>query len=142
MIPLYLNKINSDKKAIECAAILDAGHPTHAERLWLVGFLKFIGYSMDEVINIIQEHCQWADFNERLTSYQVGTIYGRHPQSTMNHGPSRARKWDLSPVEVLRIRRQRSIALSKQLCEEHKQIPYPHPERLGNFNSWAEYVEK
>jgi hypothetical protein len=59
--PLYLNKVNSDKKAIELAAVLEACRPTHAERLWLVGFLKFCKYSMPEVIDIIQEHCQWSN---------------------------------------------------------------------------------
>ena len=142
--PLYLNKINSDKKAIECANILEAGHPTHSERLWLCGFLKFCGYSMAEVLDIILEHAQWADYNERQTAYQVGTIFGRCPQRTQNHAPARARKWDLSPVEVLRIRRQKSINLSKRLCEEHKQPPFPHPERLvsSEFNPTAEFLRK
>ena len=141
-IPLYLNKINSDKKAIECAAILDAGHPTHAERLWLVGFLKYIGYAMAEVTGIIHDNCQWADYQEHITRYQVGTIYGRYPQRTTNHAAPRVRKWDLSPVEVLRIKRQKSIELSKALCEESNAMPFPHPERIGNFNSWAEYLRK
>jgi hypothetical protein len=66
--PLFLNKIWSDKKAIECAAILDAGHPTHAQRLWLVGFLKFAGYSMADVLDLIREHCEWRDYNEPSTS--------------------------------------------------------------------------
>jgi len=141
-VPEYLNKINSDKKAIECAAILEAGHPTHAERLWLVGFMKFCSYTMIEVLDIVHQHCQWADYNERLTAYQVGTIFGRYPQSTMNHAAPRVRKWDLRPVEVLRIKRQKSIALSKMLCEESNAISFPHPERIGNFNSWAEYLRK
>ena len=75
MIPEYLNKINSDKKALEVAAILVACHPTHAQRLWLVGFLKFCGYSMPEVLDIIREHCHWSDYNDRVTSYQIGTIF-------------------------------------------------------------------
>ena len=142
MITLYLNKINSDKKAIECAGVLDASHPTHSERLWLVGFLKFCGYSMVEVLDIIHEHAQWSDYNERQTIYQVGTIFGRYPQRTMNHSSRKPRKWDLTPVEVLRIRRQASINLSKLLCEEYPAIPFPHPERLGHFNSWSEFLKK
>ena len=141
-VPLYLNKINSDKKAIECANILEAGHPTHSERLWLVGFLKFCGYSMAEDLDIIREHSEWADFNDRITSYQVGTVYHQQPQRTQNHNIIRARKWDLTPIEVLNIRRQKSIGLSKLLCEESSAIKFPHPERVGHFNSWAEFLQK
>ena len=145
MIPEYLNKVNSDKKALECAAILEAGHPTHSERLWLVGFLKFCGYDMSVVQDIIREHCQWADYNERITSYQVSTVFRQRQVGTSCHKyrtTPRVRKWDLTPVEVLRIRRQHSISLSKQLCEESAAIAFPHPERLGNFNSWVQFLKK
>ena len=145
MIPEYLNKVNSDKKALECAAILEAGHPTHSERLWLVGFLKFCGYDMSEVLGIIREHCQWADYNERITSYQVSTVFRQRQVGTSCHKyrtTPRVRKWDLTPVEVLRIRRQHSISLSKQLREESNAIEFAHPERLGHFNSWAEFLQK
>jgi hypothetical protein len=142
MIPEYLSKVKSDKKALEVAAILDACHPTHSERLWLAGFLKFCGYFMPEVLDIIREHAQWADYDERITTYQVGTIFHQRPQRTQNHTIQKARKWDLTPVEVLRIRRQKSVSLSKLLCEESKAIEFPHPERLGNFNSWAEFLQK
>jgi DNA primase large subunit len=143
--PLFLNKVVSDKKALEVAAILDACHPTHSERLWLVGFLKFCGYSMIEVLDLIREHAQWGDYNERTTAYQVGTVFRQrkigttYPKYRMD---SRPRKWDLTPVEVLRIKRQRSIDLSKLLCEESNAIEFPHPERLGNFNSWGEFLQK
>ena len=142
MIPEYLNKINSDKKALECANILEAVRPSHSERLWLVGFLKFAGYSMEAVLDIIQEHCQWSDYNGRVTAYQVATVFHQRPQRTQNHCNRKARKWDLSPVEILRIRRQHSIILSKILCEESNTVVFPHPERLENFNSWAEFVKK
>ena len=145
-IPLFLNKVVSDKKAIECANILEACRPTHAQRLWLCGFLKYAGYSMAKVLDIIREHAQWADYNERTTAYQVGTIFHQRKVGTTYRKyrtDSRPRKWDLTPVEVLRIKRQKSISLSKQLCEENKgNTPFQHPERLGNFNSWAEFLKK
>jgi hypothetical protein len=149
IIPEYMNKVNSDKKVIELAAILDACHPTHAERLWFVGFLKFCGYSMIDVIDLIHEHAQWGDYNERITAYQVGTIFHQHKVGT-NHTKYRTdfrpRKWDLTPVEILRIKRQRSISLSKILCEEEKgnNICFPHPERLTcpDFNPSAEFLRK
>lgn len=142
MIPEYLNKVNSDKKAIECASILHAVRPTHPQRLWLVGFLKFCNYSMPEVLDIIREQSHWSDYNERVTAYQVGTIFHQRPQRTQNHITPKPRKWDLSPLEVLRIKRQKSISLSKQLCEENNVVTFPHPERIGNFNSWAQFLQK
>ena len=142
-VPLYLNKINSDKKAIECANIIEAGHPVHSERLWVVGFLKFCGYSMPEVLDIIREHSEWADFDEKITAYQVGTIFHQKPQLTQNHQTRKVRKCALSKLEILRIRRQHSISLSKVLCEESNAIEYPHPERLTySFNSWSEFLQK
>jgi len=142
LLPFFLNKIYSDKKAIEILNILDAIRPTHNERLWMTSFLRYAGYSMDEVLGIIREHAQWADYNERITSYQVGTIYHKQPQRTQGTTHRKPRKFDLTPVEVLRIRRQASINLSKLLCEESNSISFPHPERLGHFNSWSEFLRK
>ena len=142
MIPEYLNKVNSDKKAISCSEILHAVRPTHPQRLWLVGFLKFCSYSMPEVQDIIREHCHWSDYNERVTAYQVATVFRQRPLRTQSHITSKPRKWDLSPLEVLRTRRQRSISLSKLLCEESNAVTFPHPERLGNFDSWAQFMQK
>jgi hypothetical protein len=144
MIPEYLNKVSSDKKALEVAAILDTCHPTHSERLWLCGFLKYVGYSMDEVTGIISEHCQWSDYSECTTAYQVGTIFHQRPQRTQNHSAPRPKKWALSDLEILRIRFQRSVALSKILCEEHTAIEFAHPERLADpeFNPSAEFLQK
>lgn len=143
-VPLYLNKIKSDKKALEISGILEACRPTHPQRLWLVGFLKFAGYQMDEALDIIREHCHWSDYNTQITAYQVGNIYHQRPQHTQNHSAPRPRKWTLSPLEVLRIRHQKSVSLSKILCEEAKAIPFPHPERLAciDLNPSAEFLQK
>ena len=144
-LPLFLNKINSDKKAIECANTLEACHPTHAQRLWLAGFLKFCGYSMAEVLDIIREQCHWSDYNERITAQQVASVFHQRPQRTQNHCNTRPRKWDLSPLDVLKIRYQRSVTLSGILCEENKSnTTFPHPERLvdSKFNPSAEFLKK
>lgn len=147
MIPEYLNNVKSDKKALELAAILEAIHPSHSERLWLCGFLKYVGYSMTEVLDIIHQHNHWSDYNDRTTIYQVGTVFHQRQVGTTYqkyHTTSRVRKWDLRPLEVLRIKYQRSVTLSRLLCEEHKQIPFPHPERLAytDLNPSAGFLRK
>lgn len=142
--PEYLNKVNSDRKALEVAAILDACHPTHAQRLFLVGFLRYCGYPMSEVTKIIHDHNHWCDYSERITSYQVASVFHQTPQRTQNHSASRPTKWSLTQTEILRIKYQRSVALSRQLCEENKSIEFAHPERLAfpKFNPSAEFLRK
>jgi hypothetical protein len=83
--PEYLNKVKSDKKALEISGILEACHPTHAQRLFLVGFSKFCNYSMTDVLDIIREHNHWCDYSERITAYQVASVYHQRPQHTQNH---------------------------------------------------------
>ena len=101
---------------------------------------------MPEVLGIIREHAQWADYKPRTTAYQVGTIFRHRQVGTHNHKyrtTPRVRKWDLTPIEVLRIRRQISISLSNLLCEEDP-MEFPHPERLvsSEFNPTAEFLRK
>lgn len=143
-IPEYLFKVKSDKKAMSCAAILHGCRPTHSQRLWLVGFLKFCGYSMTEVLDIIREYAHWGDYDEKTTAYQVGTVFHQRPQRTQNHQTRQVRKWDLSEVEILRIKYQRSVTLSNLLREENKNREFAHPERLSNpeFNPSAEFLRK
>jgi hypothetical protein len=146
MIPEYLNKVNSDKKVLELNAILVHCCPTHSQRLWLVGFLKFAGYSMPEVLDIIHEHNQWSDYSQRITGYQVSTIFEQKPRPTQNHSVPRSTKWSLTPTEIFRIKYQRSVSLSKILCEENKAktICFPHPERLvfPEFNPSSNFLRK
>ena len=42
----FLHKIYSIKKQLEIFDILQATHPTHQERLWFVGFLKYTDHSL------------------------------------------------------------------------------------------------
>ena len=75
MIPEYLNKVNSDKKAIVCGILLGKEHPTPSELLWLIKFLKFVGYSKSEIQGIIREHARWSDYSGRVASRQVEKVF-------------------------------------------------------------------
>ena len=114
----YLHKIYSIKKQLQIFDILQAFHPVHAERLWLVGFLKYTGYSYNEVIDIIDKHGEWGDYNAEYTAYQVATIYKlscSHRENTSNK--HRVRKWDLTPTEVYRIKLARSAESHRELTK-------------------------
>lgn len=47
-------------------------------RLWLVGFLNYIGYSETEILNIIKIHNKWEDYKEEETKRQVHWLVTRH----------------------------------------------------------------
>jgi len=54
-------------------------HPTHFERVELVAFLKFLGYT-DIAINAFIKSLNWKDYKYAKTSYQIRTINARYPK--------------------------------------------------------------
>jgi hypothetical protein len=75
IVPEYMNKINSDKKAIECGAIFSAECPTPSELLWLFKFLRFVGYSKREVQEIMEKHAQWSKYSRDVAYQQFEKIF-------------------------------------------------------------------
>lgn len=112
----FLDKIYSIKKQLEIFDILQAIRPTHAERLWLVGFLKYTGYSFNDVLDIIDSHCEWGDYDADYTAYEVATVF-KQPHRTSNkiENKRRARKWDLSPSEEYRCKYYRVLSSHHEL---------------------------
>ena len=115
----YLDKIYSIKKQLQVFDILQAIHPTHSERLFLVGFLKYAGYSCDEVCDIIDKHCEWSDYNHDISAYQVATVFGQPHRTGNGNGNGgthrRARKWQLTPAEEYRCKYYRTLASHREL---------------------------
>lgn len=111
----YLHKIQSIKKQLEIFDILQAIRPTHNERLFLSGFLKYVGYSCKETIKIIDEHCEWSDYNQDFTAYQVAKVYKQPHRTGNTTGKRRVRKWDLLPTEAYRIKLARSAESHREL---------------------------
>ena len=83
----------------------------------MVGFLKYVGYPCEEVLKIIDKHCQWSDYNPCITAYQVSTVFKQPLRKVSGNGNSkrRSRKWDLSPLEVAKIRVARSREVTRRL---------------------------
>jgi len=113
----YLDKVKSQKKKFEVFDILQHWNPTHYERLWLAGFLNYVGYSLTEVCEIIDDHSAWTDYNPEITAYQVATIFKAKPQKTHSTAKRRSRKWDLQPAEEYRIKFYRSIENHRRTVE-------------------------
>jgi len=73
-------------------------------------FLKYVGYNYDEAFKIIDEHCQWEDYNPKITAYQLATVYSQPYRNGNNIGSkSRVRKWSLTPSEEYRCKYYRSM---------------------------------
>ncbi|MGB7533000.1 MAG: hypothetical protein WA977_08530 [Halobacteriota archaeon] len=111
-----LAKIHSVKKLMDIHDILKAMHPLHAERLYLVGFLKYVGYSINEVCDLIDQFAEWEDYSQSATQYQVSTVFKQpHRTGSKTDSKSRARKWDLLPTEEYRIKLARSAESHREL---------------------------
>jgi hypothetical protein len=112
----FLDRIYSTKKQTEIFGILQAIHPTHSERLWLSGFLKYVGYSYEEAFSIISEHCDWEDYSPAITAYQLASVYKQsHSTHNTTSQTHRVRKWQLNPTEVYRIQVARSVECHREL---------------------------
>jgi hypothetical protein len=129
----YLNKIYSIKKQLQVFDILQAIRPTHEERLWLAGFLKYAGYSCDEVIDILHKHCEWSDYDPGITAYQVATVF-KQPHRNGNGGKRRARKWDLTFTEVYRIKCARTAEAHRRLQAWARENGVVFHEHEGQFD--------
>lgn len=70
-----LSKVRSFDKQTELFNILHSEDPCHNERLYLVGFLKFVGYSLEEICNIIDKEAAWNNYDASMTFCQVSSVF-------------------------------------------------------------------
>lgn len=70
-----LSKVSSFDKQSELLDVLHSGDPSHYQRLWLVGFLKFVGYSPEEICSIIDMEACWGDYDATMTYNQVQSVF-------------------------------------------------------------------
>lgn len=70
-----LSRVRSFEKKQELFNTLHSEHPDHYSRLYLVGFLKFVGYSLEEICSIIDTEVSWEDYDRTMTYCQVRSIF-------------------------------------------------------------------
>lgn len=56
--------------------IVKHSHPTHFERIELVAWMKYLGYT-DIVINSFIKQRQWTRYRYNITNYQISTVFPR-----------------------------------------------------------------
>ncbi|MCZ7401222.1 MAG: hypothetical protein O8C61_03270 [Candidatus Methanoperedens sp.] len=72
---LDLSKVRSFEKRQELFNILHSEDACHYERLYLVGFLKFVGYSLEEICALIDKEASWCDYDATMTYCQVQSVF-------------------------------------------------------------------
>lgn len=70
-----LSKVYSFERRQDIYNILHSEKPDHYSRLWLVGFMKFCGYSINEICSIIRYEASWANYDDRKTWCQVNSVF-------------------------------------------------------------------
>lgn len=80
-----LTKVKYQTKKDRIISILENPKPVDLSddsikngRLWLVGFLSYIGYKEPEILDIIKIHNNWEDYKEEETKRQVHWLVGRY----------------------------------------------------------------
>lgn len=68
-------KIIPERRYNEIIQKLHDDDPTHYERVWLVSYLKWIGFTAEQVMEIIEKHNNWLDYNPDYTWYQICSIF-------------------------------------------------------------------
>ncbi len=80
-----LGLVISLQKRDEIIEILYNPHPIHEKRLWLVGFLQYVGYSESEICELIKDYNMWQDYDPARTGYYVRKILNRRERKSIKH---------------------------------------------------------
>ena len=86
-----LERVHSEQKMKQLLEVLHDVHPSHSSRIWLVGFLRYCGYTDIDIETIIQKKCRWTDYDPLFTSYQIESIGVRSKGNTRIGGIRKCR---------------------------------------------------
>ena len=86
-----LNLVRYQTKKDRIRSILENPTPitlnddsTKNSRLWLVGFLNYVGYPEPEILNMIKIHNKWKDYKEEETKRQVHWLTNRKSKTIID----------------------------------------------------------
>ena len=103
-------KTMTEDRFNEITSILRKCEATHSERIWAVGFLKWIGFTAEEVMRIIDKNNQWHNYNADLSWYQICSIFKIKAHLPRGTRRRKARKHELPSLSTAQQKRiQRAI---------------------------------
>ncbi len=146
-----LSKIISLKKREEILSILHKTHPAHNQRLWLVGFLDYVGYSQNEICSIISRENRWNGYDKTKTEGQVGSVVMRKER---HHGTHKKKEKPLTIEDLIRIFKSKTLPVNTMTVpctttwaaiyyylEGYTPLP-KDPEAKRPSGSWKVYQER
>jgi len=89
---ISLDRVYSFERRQEIENILHSGDPDHYSRLWMVGFLKYVGYSLQEICDLIDQDCSWSDYDSNMTFAQVKSVFKPEAKSESLASSAEGRK--------------------------------------------------
>jgi hypothetical protein len=110
-----LDKVKSDRKRNEILRILYDPYPEHFQKVWLVGFLHWVGYDRNEIIGIIKNLNRWVKFDLKVTSYMVDSVLKSYGNDCRNVKKESLRPAGRSPAP--RFSSQFSFGFGKPIYE-------------------------
>lgn len=115
-----LFKIRNFEKQQDVLNILHGEDPDHYSRLWMAGFLKYVGYSLEEICDIIDGEANWNDYDARKTWCHVQSVF----QEQRSNPAISSRLWERSrsggkpfPERVFHERIKAACAIAYTSCQ-------------------------
>ena len=94
-------KTMTEDRFTEIKSILQKSDAAHSERIWTVGFLRWIGFTAEEVMSIIDKNNQWFNYSAGLSWYQVCSVFkikAKMPRGTRRRRRTRKQTLPLLPT--------------------------------------------
>jgi hypothetical protein len=147
-----LGKVISINKRKEILSILHNIHPGHNKRLWLVGFLEYVGYSKHEICRIISSENRWKGYDKDITEEQVVSVISRKERKRGTHNKKKVEPLTIEdlirifksktlPVGNMRIPSTTTRAAIFYYLEGYTPLP-KDPEAKRPSGAWKIYQEK
>lgn len=80
----FFDRVWSKRKRHELLNILIDPNPSHERRLYLVGFLRHVGYEFREILEIIDWYNDWQDYDKAITAYHVYSIFNKQRKNLLS----------------------------------------------------------